>query len=205
VRCRNAHSLLPTKARWWRRRWRPLPTELSNPPGPQEVSAADGDEEREDATMRTWPPRVSLPESGVTIADAIHSCLSFVGPSGWTDLPCSRLGSAVAGKPFEECHPQVACIRCREATGTTTCTRARPDKRFGSFTAVDGIDFDLYRGEAFGFLGPNGAASPRHADDRLRVAADSGSCIFGLDPVRDGRRSGPGSASCRRTTPSTSS
>src|SRR6266571_1109095 len=26
-------------------------------------------------------------------------------------------------------------------------------KRFGDFTAVDGIDFDLYRGEAFGFLG----------------------------------------------------
>ena len=30
-------------------------------------------------------------------------------------------------------------------------------KRFGSFTAVDGIDFDVYPGEAFGFLGPNGA------------------------------------------------
>jgi lipooligosaccharide transport system ATP-binding protein len=30
-------------------------------------------------------------------------------------------------------------------------------KRFGGFTAVDGIDFDLIRGEAFGFLGPNGA------------------------------------------------
>jgi ABC-type multidrug transport system ATPase subunit len=32
-----------------------------------------------------------------------------------------------------------------------------PIRRFGSFTAVDGIDFDLQRGEAFGFLGPNGA------------------------------------------------
>lgn len=30
-------------------------------------------------------------------------------------------------------------------------------KRFGSFTAVDGIDFDVARGEIFGFLGPNGA------------------------------------------------
>lgn len=30
-------------------------------------------------------------------------------------------------------------------------------KRFGTFTAVDGIDFDVARGEAFGFLGPNGA------------------------------------------------
>ncbi|MDO5677189.1 MAG: ABC transporter ATP-binding protein [Propionibacteriaceae bacterium] len=30
-------------------------------------------------------------------------------------------------------------------------------KRFGNFTAVDGIDFDIAPGESFGFLGPNGA------------------------------------------------
>ncbi len=30
-------------------------------------------------------------------------------------------------------------------------------KRFGDFTAVDGIDFDVAKGEIFGFLGPNGA------------------------------------------------
>src|SRR5690348_16472887 len=30
-------------------------------------------------------------------------------------------------------------------------------KSFGGLTAVDGIDFDVRKGEAFGFLGPNGA------------------------------------------------
>jgi lipooligosaccharide transport system ATP-binding protein len=61
-------------------------------------------------------------------------------------------------------------------------------KRFGSFVAVDGIDFAIEPGEAFGFLGPNGAGktstmrmigcvSPRSAGD-LRV--------LGLDPARDG-------------------
>ena len=30
-------------------------------------------------------------------------------------------------------------------------------KRFGDFTAVNGIDFQIQRGECFGFLGPNGA------------------------------------------------
>jgi lipooligosaccharide transport system ATP-binding protein len=30
-------------------------------------------------------------------------------------------------------------------------------KKFGDLVAVDGIDFDVQRGEAFGFLGPNGA------------------------------------------------
>lgn len=30
-------------------------------------------------------------------------------------------------------------------------------KKFGKLVAVDGIDFDIERGECFGFLGPNGA------------------------------------------------
>ena len=30
-------------------------------------------------------------------------------------------------------------------------------KRFGSFTALDGLDLDVARGEVHGFLGPNGA------------------------------------------------
>ncbi|HIT83328.1 MAG TPA: ATP-binding cassette domain-containing protein, partial [Candidatus Avibacteroides faecavium] len=33
----------------------------------------------------------------------------------------------------------------------------RLTKRFGRFTAVDGITFDVARGEIFGFLGANGA------------------------------------------------
>jgi lipooligosaccharide transport system ATP-binding protein len=33
----------------------------------------------------------------------------------------------------------------------------RLTKRFGTFTAVDAVDFDVRTGEAFGFLGPNGA------------------------------------------------
>ena len=30
-------------------------------------------------------------------------------------------------------------------------------KRYGDFTAVAGIDFQVRKGESFGFLGPNGA------------------------------------------------
>lgn len=33
----------------------------------------------------------------------------------------------------------------------------RLSKRFGEFTAVDGVSFSVARGEVFGFLGPNGA------------------------------------------------
>ncbi|HYI63023.1 MAG TPA: ATP-binding cassette domain-containing protein [Acidimicrobiales bacterium] len=41
---------------------------------------------------------------------------------------------------------------------TTGAVRVRGlRKRFGDFTAVDGIDLDVTPGETFGFLGPNGA------------------------------------------------
>jgi len=63
-------------------------------------------------------------------------------------------------------------------------------KRFGSFVAVDGIDFAIEAGEAFGFLGPNGAGktstmrmvgcvSPRTGGE-LRV--------LDMDPKTDGSR-----------------
>jgi lipooligosaccharide transport system ATP-binding protein len=43
-------------------------------------------------------------------------------------------------------------------TNNTSLIHARElTKRFGAFTAVDGISFDVHPGEAFGFLGPNGA------------------------------------------------
>ena len=45
-----------------------------------------------------------------------------------------------------------------ETNGTEALISARGlTKRFGEFTAVDGIDFEVAPGEAFGFLGPNGA------------------------------------------------
>jgi len=54
--------------------------------------------------------------------------------------------------------PPASLDQVLERPETEVLVRARGlTKTFGSFTAVDGIDFDLYRGEAFGFLGPNGA------------------------------------------------
>ncbi|MGW3549015.1 ABC transporter ATP-binding protein [Janibacter hoylei] len=61
-------------------------------------------------------------------------------------------------------------------------------KTFGDFTAVDGIDIEVRRGESFGFLGPNGAGK---SSTMKMVAATSPPTggelrIFGLDPVTDG-------------------
>lgn len=39
----------------------------------------------------------------------------------------------------------------------TAITVRELTKKFDSFTAVDAIDFDVYHGEIFGFLGPNGS------------------------------------------------
>ncbi|MFG3704017.1 ABC transporter ATP-binding protein [Micromonospora sp. NPDC047670] len=61
-------------------------------------------------------------------------------------------------------------------------------KRFGDFTAVDGIDVEVRAGEAFGFLGPNGAGKSSTMRMVGCVSPPSGGelRILGLDPVRDG-------------------
>ena len=61
-------------------------------------------------------------------------------------------------------------------------------KRFGGFTAVDGISFDLFRGEAFGFLGPNGAgkSSTMRMLGCVSPPTSGDLTILGADPVRDG-------------------
>src|SRR6202163_425850 len=43
-----------------------------------------------------------------------------------------------------------------EASPAAVLTQALV-RRFGSLTAVDGLDLDVRRGEIYGFLGPNGA------------------------------------------------
>jgi lipooligosaccharide transport system ATP-binding protein len=74
------------------------------------------------------------------------------------------------------------------AAGEPLITARALVKRFGDLTAVDGIDFDVARGEAFGFLGPNGAGksstmrmigcvSPRTAGELT---------VLGRDPEQDG-------------------
>ncbi|MFF3665645.1 ABC transporter ATP-binding protein [Microtetraspora malaysiensis] len=63
-------------------------------------------------------------------------------------------------------------------------------KRFGDFTAVNGIDVEVAPGEAFGFLGPNGAGKSSTMRMISCVSAPtSGELrILGMDPVRDGTR-----------------
>jgi lipooligosaccharide transport system ATP-binding protein len=72
---------------------------------------------------------------------------------------------------------------------TDVLVRARGlTKRFGDFTAVDGIDFDITRGEAFGFLGPNGAGKSSTMRMVGCVSPPTGGelVILGQDPVRAG-------------------
>ena len=61
-------------------------------------------------------------------------------------------------------------------------------KRFGPLVAVDGIDFDVQKGEAFGFLGPNGAGKTSTMRMIGCISPPSGGTlsILGLDPVTAG-------------------
>ncbi|HEY7600403.1 MAG TPA: ABC transporter ATP-binding protein [Candidatus Limnocylindrales bacterium] len=76
-----------------------------------------------------------------------------------------------------------------ETPQTAPLIRARDlTKRFGSFTAVDAVDFDVQPGEAFGFLGPNGAG--KTSTMRMIGATSPRSSgelsVLGMDPEVSG-------------------
>lgn len=61
-------------------------------------------------------------------------------------------------------------------------------KRFGAFTAVDGIDFAVDEGESFGFLGPNGAGktSTMRMIGAVSPITEGTLSVLGLDPEHQG-------------------
>ena len=64
----------------------------------------------------------------------------------------------------------------KESTGSDIVIRiSQLQKKFGDFTAVDGLSFEIFRGEIFGFLGPNGAGK-----------TTSINMICGLSPLTEG-------------------
>ena len=77
------------------------------------------------------------------------------------------------------------------ASSTEPLIRARElTKRFGDFTAVDGVNFDVAPGEAFGFLGPNGAGKTSTMRMIAAVSPRTGGelTVLGHDPDAYGPR-----------------
>jgi lipooligosaccharide transport system ATP-binding protein len=61
-------------------------------------------------------------------------------------------------------------------------------KTYGDFIAVDGIDFDVAKGESFGFLGPNGAgkSTTMRIIGATSVRTSGTLTILGKDPEENG-------------------
>jgi ABC-2 type transport system ATP-binding protein len=62
-------------------------------------------------------------------------------------------------------------------------------KRYGDFTAVDGISFDVPEGEFFGLLGPNGAGKTTTINSIVGLSTITAGSIqlFGFDVTADWR------------------
>ena len=71
----------------------------------------------------------------------------------------------------------------------TVIRAERLRKRYGDFTAVDGVDFEIFQGECFGFLGPNGAGKTSTMKMLSCVSPVSGGAITvsGMDVGRRAR------------------
>ena len=63
-------------------------------------------------------------------------------------------------------------------------------KTYDDFVAVDGISFDVRRGEIFGLLGPNGAGKTSTLESLEGLRAPNGGSVqvAGIDPTREPRK-----------------
>ncbi len=107
-----------------------------------------------------WETLQYLKEQGITI----------VVSTPYTDeaRQCSRLALMREGRVVQLGEPDEVLAHYLQATGKvqikSTITSDEPvikvhdlTKKFGRFTAVDHLNFEVYKGEIFGFLGANGA------------------------------------------------
>jgi lipooligosaccharide transport system ATP-binding protein len=104
------------------------------------------------------------PAAGGSVAPALGE------PDGFREGGCAT----IAGMPTTSTPPLI------HARGLL--------KRFGTFTAVDGVDFDVAPGESFGFLGPNGAGKTSTMRMIGCVSPPSGGTlrVLDMDPVTQG-------------------
>ncbi|HJZ11761.1 MAG TPA: ABC transporter ATP-binding protein, partial [Acidobacteriota bacterium] len=63
-------------------------------------------------------------------------------------------------------------------------------KKYGSFEAVKGIDFDVHSGEVFGLLGPNGAGKTTTVEilEGLRPRTAGEVRVLGYDPANQSKQ-----------------
>ncbi len=111
--------------------------------------------------------------SGLTLSEAATA----LEQAGWTaQLVASELRSTlVAPAPSSVVAPDTMVIRVEGLV-----------KRYGAFTAVDGISFEVRRGEVFGILGPNGAGKTTTLEmiEGLRIPTQGTAVINGIDVVQ---------------------
>ncbi|PPL20416.1 ABC transporter ATP-binding protein [Microterricola pindariensis] len=77
----------------------------------------------------------------------------------------------------------------RNATPNDPVVRVRGlEKRYGDLAAVDGVSFDIERGETFALLGPNGAGKSTTIEilEGYRTRSGGDVSVLGIDPTRGG-------------------
>ncbi len=81
-------------------------------------------------------------------------------------------------------------VEARSTAGSPLVVARGLTKRFGDFVAVDSVDFEIDRGESFGFLGPNGAGKTSTMKMISCTSPVSGGTlrVLGMDPAVDGTR-----------------
>ena len=79
--------------------------------------------------------------------------------------------------------PATPVVATEVAVAVSDLVKTYADPEGGEFNAVDGLTFDVHRGEIFGFLGPNGAGKSTTLEmmEGLRTPTSGTARVLGMD------------------------
>ncbi len=130
------------------------------------------------------------------------------------DLPARRRGRDRGGGRRRGREPRAGRPRRRSPRWSRRTARSTPRSaspllsmndvtvKFGGLTALDGVSFDIRRGEILGLIGPNGAGKTTCFNTMTGIYRPSSGSVRVRRPARSGRSSAtrsPGSASPARS------
>src|SRR5688572_30534071 len=110
------------------------------------------------------------------------------GVAGWGDSGARR-STTIAGRPSAASHGHCSPM----LPGGPAITVEHLVRRYGARSVVDGLTFEVQRGEVFAVLGPNGAGKTTTVEilEGYRAPSDGRVRVLGLDPIRDAGRLKP--------------
>ena len=132
---------------------------------------------------RAWQGRISAFDRSVRFLRRLRASRPVIAKERVKErshMPSASIGKPRPVLPLAPGHSRGILAMVEETMNTPLVIAENLVKRYGELTAVDGISFEIQKGECFGFLGPNGAGKTSTMKMIYAVSPITAGCLHVL-------------------------